>query len=85
MIRKLIAATAVIAAVTAPAFSQDLTGTLAKVQETGQLVIGHRDSSLPFSYYDDQQNVVGYAMDISGWTSSTFSSSPSRPRPAFRS
>jgi glutamate/aspartate transport system substrate-binding protein len=64
MIRKLIAATAVIAAVTAPAFSQDLTGTLAKVQETGQLVIGHRDSSLPFSYYDDQQNVVGYAMDI---------------------
>src|SRR5262249_52320207 len=25
---------------------------------------GHRESSLPFSYYDDKQQVVGYAMDL---------------------
>lgn len=46
-----------------PALAQDA-GTLAKVKETGTLVIGHRESSVPFSYYDDQQQVVGYAMDL---------------------
>jgi glutamate/aspartate transport system substrate-binding protein len=46
-----------------PVVAQDA-GTLAKVKETGTLVIGHRESSVPFSYYDDQQRVVGYAMDL---------------------
>jgi glutamate/aspartate transport system substrate-binding protein len=44
--------------------AQDLTGTLKKIKDTGTITIGHRDSSIPFSYYDDKQNVVGYAMDI---------------------
>jgi glutamate/aspartate transport system substrate-binding protein len=39
-------------------------GTLKKVKESGVITIGHRDSSIPFSYYDDQQRPVGYAMDI---------------------
>jgi len=64
MIRKILVSAALIAACGGGASAQDLSGTLAKVQETGQLVLGHRDSSLPFSYYDDQQNVVGYAIDI---------------------
>ena len=46
------------------AMSQDLTGTLKKIKETGQVTIGHRDASVPFSYYDDKQQVVGYAQDI---------------------
>jgi glutamate/aspartate transport system substrate-binding protein len=50
--------------VAAPAVAQELTGTLKKIKETGTITIGHRDSSIPFSYYDDKQNVVGYAMDI---------------------
>jgi glutamate/aspartate transport system substrate-binding protein len=41
-----------------------LEGTLKKVKESGVITIGHRDSSIPFSYYDDQQRPVGYAMDI---------------------
>src|SRR3954467_8510793 len=48
----------------APALAQELTGTLKKIKETGALSLGHRESSVPFSYYDDRQQVVGYAMDL---------------------
>ena len=47
-----------------PALAQDLTGTLKKIKETGAITLGHRESSVPFSYYDDKQQVVGYAMDL---------------------
>src|SRR3954454_24794168 len=46
------------------ALAQDLTGTLKKIKETGAITLGHRESSVPFSYYDDKQQVVGYAMDL---------------------
>ena len=46
------------------ASAQELTGTLKKIKDTGSITIGHRDSSIPFSYYDDKQAVIGYAMDI---------------------
>jgi glutamate/aspartate transport system substrate-binding protein len=46
------------------ASAQELTGTLKKVKDTGSITIGHRESSVPFSYYDDKQQVVGYAMDL---------------------
>jgi glutamate/aspartate transport system substrate-binding protein len=49
---------------TGPTLAQDLTGTLKKIKETGTITLGHRDSSVPFSYYDDKQQVVGYAMDL---------------------
>jgi glutamate/aspartate transport system substrate-binding protein len=39
-------------------------GTLKKVKDTGSITIGHRDASIPFSYYDDKQQAVGFAMDI---------------------
>jgi glutamate/aspartate transport system substrate-binding protein len=39
-------------------------GTLKKVKDTGTITIGHRDASLPFSYYDDKQQPIGYAMDL---------------------
>ena len=44
--------------------TQSLTGTLAKIKETGAITLGHRESSVPFSYDDDKQQVVGYAMDL---------------------
>jgi glutamate/aspartate transport system substrate-binding protein len=50
------------AALAAPASA--LEGTLKKIKESGTITIGHRDSSIPFSYYDDKQRPVGYAMDI---------------------
>jgi glutamate/aspartate transport system substrate-binding protein len=45
-----------------PAAAQE--GTLKKIKDTGSITIGHRDASIPFSYYDDQQRPIGYAMDL---------------------
>jgi glutamate/aspartate transport system substrate-binding protein len=50
----------------APALAQEPTGTLKKIKDTGTVTLGHRESSVPFSYYDDKQQVVGYAMDLCG-------------------
>lgn len=49
---------------TAPAMAQELTGTLKNIKETGAITLGFRDSSIPFSYLDDSQKPIGYAMDI---------------------
>lgn len=49
---------------TVPASAQELTGTLKKIKDTGAITLGHRESSVPFSYYDDNQKVIGYAMDL---------------------
>src|SRR2546422_9200515 len=39
-------------------------GTLKKIKDSGSITIGHRDASIPFSYYDDRQQPVGYAVDL---------------------
>ncbi len=39
-------------------------GTLKKIKDSGTITIGHRDASVPFSYYDDKQQPVGYSMDL---------------------
>jgi glutamate/aspartate transport system substrate-binding protein len=39
-------------------------GTLKKIKDSGSITIGHRDASVPFSYYDDKQQPVGYSMDL---------------------
>ena len=46
------------------AHAEELTGTLKNIKETGAVTIGFRDSSIPFSYLDDSQKPVGFAMDI---------------------
>ncbi|TFV86700.1 amino acid ABC transporter substrate-binding protein [Oxalobacteraceae bacterium OM1] len=38
--------------------------TLAKIRDTRTIVIAHRDSSVPFSYLDDNKKPVGYAVDL---------------------
>jgi glutamate/aspartate transport system substrate-binding protein len=44
--------------------AEELTGTLKNVKETGAITIGFRDTSIPFSYFDDNQKPIGFAMDI---------------------
>ena len=44
--------------------AQDLTGTLKKIKDTGAITLGYRESSIPFSYLDDKQQPIGYAMDL---------------------
>src|SRR5215470_11131025 len=63
MTRTIPIAVAVLAsAIAAPAAAQE--GTLKKIKDSGSITIGHRDASIPFSYYDDKQQPVGYAMDL---------------------
>jgi glutamate/aspartate transport system substrate-binding protein len=65
MIRKSLAAVAALALLAAvPATAQDLTGTLKKIKDSGSITIGHRETSIPFSYLDDKQQPIGYSMDI---------------------
>src|ERR1700733_9953253 len=44
--------------------AEELTGTLKNIKETGAITLGFRDSSIPFSYLDDSQKPIGFAMDI---------------------
>ena len=60
----IVPAIAVLSLVAEPSVAQELTGTLKKIKDSGSITIGHRESSVPFSYYDDKQQVVGYAMDL---------------------
>jgi ABC-type amino acid transport substrate-binding protein len=38
--------------------------TLSKIRETQTIVIAHRESSVPFSYFDENKKPVGYANDL---------------------
>ncbi|AGU48347.1 putative glutamate/aspartate-binding protein [Variovorax paradoxus B4] len=61
----LVAAALVIAA---PARAQQapetLTGTLAKVRETGTIAIGYRESSVPFSFLNARREPIGYSIEL---------------------
>lgn len=38
--------------------------TLERIRKSGSIALGHRESSIPFSYVDDRNQVVGYSHDI---------------------
>ena len=46
-----------------PAAAQE-TGTLKKLRDTGEIVLGVRDASIPFSYADDSGQSIGYSVDL---------------------
>jgi glutamate/aspartate transport system substrate-binding protein len=46
------------------ALAADLTGTLKKIKDTDTISLGHRESSVPFSYYNDKEQVIGYSQDL---------------------
>ena len=48
----------------APVIAQELTGTLKKIKDSATITIGHRETSIPFSYLDEKQQPIGYSMDI---------------------
>jgi len=47
-----------------PASAQDLGPTLSQIKERGAIVIGHRPASRPFSYIGENEQPVGYTIDI---------------------
>ena len=50
--------------VTISANASELTGPLQKSKETNRIVLGIQEASVPFSYLDGDQKVIGYAVDI---------------------
>ena len=62
LIAKLLLALFTCALCAGPVIAQD--GTLKKIKDTGTITVGHRDASIPFSYYDDKQQPIGFAMDL---------------------
>jgi glutamate/aspartate transport system substrate-binding protein len=46
------------------AHAQDLTGRLASIKARNTIVLGYRESSVPYSYYDNNEHVIGYSQDI---------------------
>lgn len=42
----------------------ELQGTLKSAQATGEVVIGYRDSSIPFSYLSAEKRPIGYSVDL---------------------
>jgi len=64
MLKKTLALAA--AGVMLGAFAADAAdyGTLKKIKDSGTVVIGHREASVPFSYIGPDQKVVGYSIDI---------------------
>ena len=50
--------------VSAAAGAQELTGTLKKIKDSGTITLGVRETSIPFSYLDEGQKVIGFSIDL---------------------
>lgn len=44
--------------------AQGTTGTLKKIKDSGTITLGVRESSVPFSYLDNNQKSIGYSIDL---------------------
>jgi glutamate/aspartate transport system substrate-binding protein len=66
MIKKLLGLTVLAAATLSSVQAAELTGTLKKVKDTGSITVGYRESSIPFSYLDNNGKPIGYAMELCG-------------------
>ena len=61
----LLTATLLLGLTSTVTLAQDSTGgTLDKIAESGEIVVGHRESSVPFAYLDDNQQPIGYSIDL---------------------
>ena len=65
---KKIALVATLSVAIAAAFSTGVQAqeslTLKKIKDSGSITLGHRESSIPYSYYDDKQQVIGYSHEL---------------------
>ena len=57
-------ALATFAVVSTSASAQETQSTLAKIQSGNAISIGHRETSVPFSYVDTNNQVIGFSQDI---------------------
>lgn len=64
IVRHLLGAAIAASLIASPVMADELTGTLKKIKESGTITLGHRDSSIPFSYLAGKPEPVGYSHDI---------------------
>ncbi|MDQ7984972.1 glutamate/aspartate ABC transporter substrate-binding protein [Pseudomonas sp. G34] len=65
LVPRVLAVAVTAALMSSPVFAAELTGTLKKIKDSGTITLGHRDSSIPFSYYGDtSKQPVGYSHDL---------------------
>jgi len=64
LIRFVVAAFVAFGLLSACTKTEESAGTLKKIKDSGVASLGHRESSIPFSYYDDKQQVIGYSHEI---------------------
>ena len=65
LVPRVLAVAVAAALMSSPVFAAELTGTLKKIKDSGTITLGHRDSSIPFSYYGDtSKQPVGYSHDL---------------------
>ncbi len=64
MSRLLLLAAAFAVGLAGPATAGELYGTLKKIKDSGRIVLGHRESSYPFSFVDETGRPVGYSIDL---------------------
>lgn len=65
IVPRVLSAAIAAALIASPAFAAELTGTLKKIKDSGTITLGHRDSSIPFSYYgDNSRQPIGYSHDL---------------------
>lgn len=65
IVPRVLAAAIAATLMSSPVFAAELTGTLKKIKDSGTITLGHRDSSIPFSYYGDtSKQPVGYSHDL---------------------
>lgn len=65
IVPRVLSAAIAAALIASPVFATELTGTLKKIKESGTITLGHRDASIPFSYFGDNPELpVGYSHDL---------------------
>jgi glutamate/aspartate transport system substrate-binding protein len=62
-----------------PARAQTADAAMARIKAHGEVVIGYRQSSIPFSYLDTRQKPVGYTIDLCMAVVDTLKRQTSRP------
>src|SRR5262245_50824294 len=55
---------ALLVAMAGPAAAQEIRPTLDKIKETGTIVLGHRETSRPFSFLGSDGKPAGYSVDL---------------------
>ncbi|AQG97782.1 ABC transporter [Burkholderia sp. KK1] len=59
-----VVAFAALSLVAGASHGQEGQGTLAKIQRVNLIAIGHRETSVPFSYVDANNDVIGFSQDL---------------------